>query len=568
MKWLYSLAFLACLLSSPCSLIMMKRTENEGTIDGDDFVEDMQEKLEEKALFSLGLSSSQIALYKQQKVYREQVSLYRYLERSKLLSQPPDDEASSEYVTYEEIAVRLATAYESLGRRPLALAALERGLEALPGNIAIILTLARLYFRDNQKESAEKLLVSLIDRFKAQETESKRSRKEDENERNQGSSEFISQEDAADAYYILGWIAIHGDNHTKAYRIWEEGFTFICSDERLSRQHQKVACWRDIHPSTDAVFLAFNSELLGRGRHMDGVFDRERDFDAFSIPEGVPESALGLFDSTSQRRQLIFRSKHPLLATEECARVIALAEAEMAGKNQGKWGSVRSASLPTTDIAVEDIPLLRPWLRSLLCSVLQPMLATCFPLLADGSSLGSRGKRLRVHDAFIVRYDSADESLSLPEHSDTSALSFTLALNSQASPNEEEHIALPIQGNVSRKIFLLRCGNEIYIISGDITYSGGGTWFRALQKSKEAEGGVVDAEAGALYASTSGIYTNVTVVHRTCGGFCWAPAPWRTPHYWRHAIYTRALHVRRELCLSLSPPQPLRPTRGKRNKGK
>jgi hypothetical protein len=33
------------------------------------------------------------------------------------------------------------------------------------------------------------------------------------------------------------------------------------------------------------------------------------------------------------------------------------------------------------------------------------MLATCFPLLADGTTLGARGERLRVHDAFIVRYD-------------------------------------------------------------------------------------------------------------------------------------------------------------------
>ena len=29
----------------------------------------------------------------------------------------------------------------------------------------------------------------------------------------------------------------------------------------------------------------------------------------------------------------------------------------------GKWGTVRVSSVPTTDIAVEDIPRLRPWLR-------------------------------------------------------------------------------------------------------------------------------------------------------------------------------------------------------------
>lgn len=61
---------------------------------------------------------------------------------------------------------------------------------------------------------------------------------------------------------------------------------------------------------------------------------------------------------------------------------------------------------------------------------LKPMLGACYPLLADGTSLGTGGERVRIHDAFIVRYDSTvDGSLSLPEHCDTSAFSFTVALN-------------------------------------------------------------------------------------------------------------------------------------------
>ena len=54
---------------------------------------------------------------------------------------------------------------------------------------------------------------------------------------------------------------------------------------------------------------------------------------------------------------------------------------------------------------------------------------------------------MRLHDAFIVRYDVEDGSLSLPEHSDTSAVSFTVSL-----------------------------GGE---------YEGGGTWFDALEKVRE-----------------------------------------------------------------------------------
>ena len=40
----------------------------------------------------------------------------------------------------------------------------------------------------------------------------------------------------------------------------------------------------------------------------------------------------------------------------------------------------------TTDVAVEDIPALRPWLRELLHTRLHPMLAAAFPRLADGTT--------------------------------------------------------------------------------------------------------------------------------------------------------------------------------------
>jgi hypothetical protein len=65
---------------------------------------------------------------------------------------------------------------------------------------------------------------------------------------------------------------------------------------------------------------------------------------------------------------------------------------------------------------------------------------------------------MRVHDAFIVRYDAdGDGSISLPEHSDTSAVSFTVALNSNGTD-----------------------------------FEGGGTWFEALGE----KGMVVDADEG------------------------------------------------------------------------
>jgi hypothetical protein len=76
--------------------------------------------------------------------------------------------------------------------------------------------------------------------------------------------------------------------------------------------------------------------------------------------------------------------------------------------------------------------MLRPWLHELMRTRLSPMLHTCFPVLADGSNLrklrtpcsdskannddcvglcedqinGTSVDRIRIHDAFIVKYDA------------------------------------------------------------------------------------------------------------------------------------------------------------------
>ena len=117
---------------------------------------------------------------------------------------------------------------------------------------------------------------------------------------------------------------------------------------------------------------------------------------------------------------------------------------------------MRKASVPTTDVAVEDVPRLRPWLRALTRRCLWPLLREAFPKLADGTTTVNKAtgeSRMRLHDAFIVRYDANDGSFSLPEHSDTSSMSFTLSLND----------------------------------GGGGKFDGGGTWFEALDEN----GGVV-----------------------------------------------------------------------------
>jgi hypothetical protein len=173
-----------------------------------------------------------------------------------------------------------------------------------------------------------------------------------------------------------------------------------------------------------------SSRLIGSGA---AVLDADADCIAHTLPPPSPlaavadEPALLLFDAATQRRRVAFMSREPLLTPAECAAVLAEVDAHVASAHGGAWPSVRRSSVPTTDIAVEDVPALVPWLRALLASRIFPMLAVCYPLLAGGRRL--EASALRVHDAFIVRYDAAFGSTSLPEHSDTSALSVSLSLN-------------------------------------------------------------------------------------------------------------------------------------------
>ena len=207
--------------------------------------------------------------------------------------------------------------------------------------------------------------------------------------------------------------------------------------------------------------------LVGDAAHGDGVFDSATDLESYCVDQTLTSRtpALALYAPASQRGNLVFRSKRPLMTPAECGEVLRRVDEYHAAERGGVWGTVRKSSVKTTDVAVEDIPVLRPWLKELLRSRLYPMLDAAFPVLADGSTTMDAvtgESRMRVHDAFIVRYDAEKyRSLSLPEHSDTSAMSFTLALNERGAD-----------------------------------FEGGGTWFEALGPG----GRVVDADLGRAVA--------------------------------------------------------------------
>ena len=268
-----------------------------------------------------------------------------------------------------------------------------------------------LFFKNNDKEEALELCMELIKKFE----------KGDQDD-------VVSVSQASEAYYVAGWIRIHADNHTAAYELWRRGHLAIPTNEVLSRQARKRTYWDQDYADNGDI-----QDLVGQGCYGDGFFDKDwGDFDIFEVPDGVIEPALALFDSTTQGRNLVFRSHKALLTASECENVIKVVEEYHVSQLQGVWGTVRESSVKTTDVAVEDIPRLRPWLRCLLHTRIYPLLDAAYPRLADGSSIYDKDDgtcRMRVHDAFIVRYSSQDQSVKLPRHCDTSSMSLTVALN-------------------------------------------------------------------------------------------------------------------------------------------
>ena len=426
-------------------------------LDGDDLLE----AHEALAYVRAGLSPAAIESLRQRKKYNEEIAVCKMLLQVWHAQHGMELHHNSSVLTEDvnerrRIVLCYAGALEGLRRRQEAVDALrlclnigkeefneeaeEGGDDDLPDgplDIQVTLALAKLYFKDNQKEKAMRWLQSLLTQLRGTAANS------------------IPAEEVSDVFHLAGWVKIHNDDHTVAYELWTEGYGAVPGCASLERQFQKRACWD--RPLTEDAALA--QEIVGGDGTVVEVIRRD-DLEGFPVRDGTP--ALALFHPATQQRNLVFRSRRPILTAIECANVLQKVEEFHQEHREGAWGTVRHSSVKTTDVAVEDIPALRPWLRELLRQRLYPLIHCAYPQLADGSStLDGNHSRVQVHDAFIVRYDAdTDGSFSLPEHSDTSAVSFTVALNSHSQ--------------------------------GD--FEGGGTWFEAL--GEDQNGSVVDAERG------------------------------------------------------------------------
>ena len=94
-----------------------------------------------------------------------------------------------------------------------------------------------------------------------------------------------------------------------------------------------------------------------------------------------------------------------LLTPEACAVWIARAEAAAAAR--GGWTTSRHYAVPTTDLPVHEIPSLLPLWNAFLARSLGPFLHACFP-----ERVRAGGSNVRVHDAFVVRYDAGAQVLA------------------------------------------------------------------------------------------------------------------------------------------------------------
>jgi hypothetical protein len=175
----------------------------------------------------------------------------------------------------------------------------------------------------------------------------------------------------------------------------------------------------------------------------------------------------------------VFITKEPMMSADECAMIIK--HAEDVTKHRGGWSTSRHYSVPTTDVPLHQLPAdVLKWFNQVLEVKLFPMLALQFgagvqPVSKHGAEKHSKSEPLaippfcaddvRVHDAFIVKYDSAMGQRQLPIHCDQSQFSFTIALN------------------------------------GLDEYEGGGTFFEALGRpAAKADVGHVVSFPGGLWA--------------------------------------------------------------------
>jgi hypothetical protein len=203
--------------------------------DAEELVDDLDE-YQWIRMREMGASEEEINRAKVHKQRKEDVSLYKLIIKQRAWN---FDESCS----FTDAYLRLCSALEGLLRRPEAILKLYEALGKQPNNPQIMLALAKLLFKDDQKDASLALCNNIFASYASR--DSPACSAED------SAITAISTDDAADAYYLGGWVKIHDDDHTNAYRIWKEGHLAVPSSELLATQYRKRACWDEPFTAID-----------------------------------------------------------------------------------------------------------------------------------------------------------------------------------------------------------------------------------------------------------------------------------------------------------------------------
>jgi tetratricopeptide (TPR) repeat protein len=150
------------------------------------------------------------------------------------------------------IGIGLSQALCLQGRRADAIAALQRARKKVPGDCSLTLALAKLFFREDDKRAAYTLCSEIIEEHQSKQGLHDGNNRPQNNDKKAGrdrGEDIDSDSMIADAFYIAGWIQIHGNDHTAAYNTWRKGADAVPTDNRLTRQQRKRECWDTTTPT-------------------------------------------------------------------------------------------------------------------------------------------------------------------------------------------------------------------------------------------------------------------------------------------------------------------------------
>jgi len=176
------------------------------------------------------------------------------------------------------------------------------------------------------------------------------------------------------------------------------------------------------------------------------------DFNSYAMEDWV----LPDFDDVFDHKKLLHVSKGAVFSEEECAEVVAMAEAYFA--ERGGWTQLPSGRYQIDGFWIKDVPPVKAWFDARLKTTLFPTLVALYPEFVDDVA------HLCMDSAYVFKYNPETGGQS-DIHTDSGCLTFTIALN----PKEE--------------------------------YDGGGTWFENLGP----QGTVVEMDVGQVTFRPGGV---------------------------------------------------------------